>query len=492
VLIWEDDMHDNNSILVAGLAVGEVSQDSTQHTRPAGRAAVLTARFEAIPFTSWHRRARIVMGSATFLDAFDALSLAFVLPILIKLWALTPAQIGWMIAASYIGQLGGALLFSRLAETLGRVHMAACATALMSVMSLACILAGDFQMLFICRLIQGIGVGGEMPVAATYISELLRAKGRGRNFMLYELIFPIGLMVTGQIGTLIIPVFGWKSLFLLGGIPGLLIAYLLYRLPESPRWLIGQGRLDEAEKVIRQAEESARRKDPGYSFDDSSYNEAQLALGGQTQAAPRPRSRWRELLSPTFRARTIIAWILWASSFFVANSLNNWMPTLYHTVYSLELGSALRAASMTNVAQVVILLACAFCIDRIGRRTWAIVSFLVGAVLLAALAAGGASSLWSLILLATLAYGVVGSVNAVLYLYTPEIYPTRMRAVGTGLATSWLRIASAVGPATVGYMVGAQGINSVFIMFGIVAVIGALAATQMIETDGRRLEEIST
>jgi putative MFS transporter len=147
---------------------------------------------------------------------------------------------------------------------------------------------------------------------------------------------------------------------------------------------------------------------------------------------------------------------------------------------------------MTNVAQVVILLACAFCIDRIGRRTWAVVSFLVGAVLLAALAAGGANSLWSLILLATLAYGVVGSVNAVLYLYTPEIYPTRMRAVGTGLATSWLRIASAVGPMTVGYMVGAQGINSVFIMFGIVAVIGALAATQMIETGGRKLEEISS
>lgn len=486
-------MHDNNSILVAGSAAGEVSQDGPQQMRLPGRAAVLTARFEAIPFTSWHRRARIVMGSATFLDAFDALSLAFVLPILIKLWALTPAEIGWMIAASYIGQLVGALLFSRLAETFGRVHMAASATALMSVMSLACILVGDFRMLFICRLIQGIGVGGEMPVAATYISELLRAKGRGRNFMLYELIFPIGLMVTGQVGTLIVPVFGWKSLFLLGGIPGLLIAYLLYRLPESPRWLIGQGRLDEAEKVIRQAEESARRKDPGYSFDDRAYNEATLALGGQSQAAaPRPRSRWRELLSPTFRVRTIVAWILWASSFFVANSLNNWMPTLYHTVYSLELGSALRAASMTNVAQVVILLACAFCIDRIGRRAWAVVSFLVGAVLLAALAAGGANSLWSLILLATLAYGVVGSVNAVLYLYTPEIYPTRMRAVGTGLATSWLRIASAVGPMTVGYMVGAQGINSVFIMFGIVAVIGALAATQMIETGGRKLEEISS
>jgi putative MFS transporter len=112
--------------------------------------------------------------------------------------------------------------------------------------------------------------------------------------------------------------------------------------------------------------------------------------------------------------------------------------------------------------------------------------------LLVALAAGGAGSLWSVIVLATLAYGVVGSVNAVLYLYTPEIYPTRMRAIGTGLATSWLRIASAVGPTVVGYMVGAQGINSVFLMFGIVAVIGAVAATQMIETVGRKLEDIAS
>lgn len=485
-------MHDNTTLLAATATASGLEASDPGPAMSGGRVGALTARFEAIPFTPWHRRARIVMGSATFLDAFDALSLAFVLPILIKLWALSPAQIGWMIAASYIGQLVGALLFSRLAESFGRVHTAATATALMSIMSLACALTGNFQMLFICRLIQGIGVGGEMPVAATYISELLRAKGRGRYFMLYEMIFPVGLMITGQVGTVLVPMFGWKSLFLIGGVPGMIVAFLLFRLPESPRWLIGQGRLNEAEAIIRQAEASARKKHPDYEYQEPPAVAHPPETVKTVQTVQKPRSRWGELLSPNFRTRTLIAWVLWASSFFVANSLNNWMPTLYHTVYELDLGSALRAASMTNVAQVIILLACAFCIDRIGRRSWAIVSFLVGAALLIALAAGGAGSLWSVILLATLAYGVVGSVNAVLYLYTPEIYPTRMRAIGTGLATSWLRIASAVGPTVVGYMVGAQGINSVFLMFGIVAVIGAVAATQMIETVGRKLEDIAS
>ena len=94
--------------------------------------------------------------------------------------------------------------------------------------------------------------------------------------------------------------------------------------------------------------------------------------------------------------------------------------------------------------------------------------------------------------LATLSYGIIGSVNAVLYLYTPEIYPTRMRAIGTGLATCWLRLASAVGPLIVGVVVSANGTHSVFLMFSGIAIVGAFAATRMIETRARRLEDIAT
>jgi putative MFS transporter len=120
-----------------------------------------------------------------------------------------------------------------------------------------------------------------------------------------------------------------------------------------------------------------------------------------------------------------------------------------------------------------------------------VAAFAAGAVLLGGLGLAGANSVWGVIVLATLSYGVVGSANAVLYLYTPEVYPTRMRVIGIGLATSWLRVASAVGPPIVGVMVAANGIGPVFLMFAGVSMIGAFAATGMIETRGQRLEEIA-
>ena len=180
-------------------------------------SAALIARLERIPFTRWHLRARLIMGSATFFDAFDALSLAFVLPVLVRLWGITPVQIGWLIAAGYLGQFAGALIFGALAERYGRIRSAAGATAVMSIMSVACALAGNFPALLVLRLIQGIGIGGEMPVAAVYINELSKAQGRGKFFLLYEMIFPIGLMMTGQIGAIAVPTLGWQSMFLIGG-----------------------------------------------------------------------------------------------------------------------------------------------------------------------------------------------------------------------------------------------------------------------------------
>jgi putative MFS transporter len=448
----------------------------------------LVARLERMPFSQWHIRARIIVGSATFFDAFNALSLAFVLPVLVRQWSITPAQIGWLIAIGYLGQFAGALVFGALAERYGRIRSVAGATALMSVMSIACAMSGSFASLLTLRLVQGIGVGGEMPVAAVYINELSKAQGRGRFFLLYELIFPIGLMMTGQIGAVLVPALGWQIMFLIGGVPGLIVTALLLRLPESPRWLIAKGRLADAGAVIREIEASS----PAGSGIGDPGSEAQGPTArGIDDRRGRPSGRPSELLSGVYRERTLIVWTLWACAFFITNGLNNWMPTLYSSVYHLSLSQALRAGTLTNVAQVVILLGCAFAIDRTGRRGWTVAGFAAGAALLALLGTFAAQSVTAVIVLVTVSYGIVGSVNAVLYLYTPEIYPTRMRAIGTGAATCWLRLASAAGPVLVGYLIAAQGPGAVFLMFAAAGVIGALAAIGMLETRNRRLEDLA-
>lgn len=462
---------------------------TVEKVHPMARQADLLFRVENVPFTWWHTKARVVMGSATFFDAFDALSLAFVLPVLIGLWHLTPGQIGMLIAAGYLGQVIGALLFGWLAERIGRVPSASLTIGLMSVMSIVCAFAGNFQMLFLCRFIQGIGVGGEVPVAATYINELSQARGRGRFFLLYELIFPLGLMAAAQVGAFVVPRYGWESMFLIGGIPGLLILFFIVRLPESPRWLVSKGRFDRAEQIVGSIEASTEKRniDPVSGRAEVDERVAKLADGMLTQR----KSSWKELFSSFYRGRTLIVWVLWASAYFIANGINNWLPSLYKTVYHLPLQEALRMASLSNVLSTIAVLACALLIDRVGRRKWALCSFMVCGGLLAALGIFGADSPYRVMALASSAYAVMGTTTVLLYLYTPEIYPTRMRAIGTGLATSWLRAASAAAPALVGIVLTGQGVATVFLMFACVAIVGMCAAWRMIETTNRPLEEIA-
>jgi putative MFS transporter len=455
---------------------------SSGGTQSGASAESLVARIESVPFSRWHIRPRIIVGSATFFDAFDALQIASALVVLRVLWDLTPTDIAALISASYLGQIVGALAFGRLAEKFGRIPMVACAVVLMSVMSLVCAFTGNVTQLFFCRMIQGIGVGGEMPVAAAYISELSKAKGRGRFFLFYELIFPVGLLVTGIVGAILVPNFGWQSMFIVGGIPGLIIVFFILRLPESPRWLINQGRNSEAEKIIEEIEASTDRREPPAESDPAPTTAASVA--------PK-KSRWLELLSPFYRRRTFVVWGLWACAYFVANGLNNWMPTFYNTVYGLNVRGSLWAAPLTNAAQVALLLVCVFVIDRVGRRNWMLTCFASGSLLLAILGLFGSGSVIAAMILATISYGIIGSVNAVVYLYTPEIYPTRMRAAATGAATCWLRIASATAPWVVGYLVAESGISAVFLVFACVAALGALVATQMLETRNRRLEDLA-
>jgi putative MFS transporter len=214
----------------------------------------IAARMERLPLSRWHNKMRLIVGSTNFSDAFDALTIAYVLPALIPMWHLAPSEIGALISIGYLGQAAGGLMSGWFADRYGRVPVMVGNIILFSLMSFACALANDYWTLFGMRFVQGIGLGGEVPIANTYVSEFGKSKGRGRFVLMQQIMFPIGLTTAGLVGYFAVPHLGWRWMFLLGGLPVLLAIPMIRALPESPRWLASRGRDDEADRIMTHVE----------------------------------------------------------------------------------------------------------------------------------------------------------------------------------------------------------------------------------------------
>jgi putative MFS transporter len=448
----------------------------------------IVARLERLPTSWWQVKTRIIVGVATFFDAFDALAIASVLPVIVPLWKLAPQQIGLMISAGFAGQLVGALLFGFIAERYGRMTAMIWSVALFAVMSLVCAFAWDYNSLLIFRTLQGIGLGGEVPVAAVFISELAKAHGRGRFVLLYELVFPIGLSAAALVGLWVVPHLGWQWMFVIGALPAFLALVLRWLLPESPRWLAVRGRNVEAEAAMALIEA-----------------ETQKATG---RPLPEPRpivatlvkpASWSDLFGPHYLRRTLVVWVIWFSAYFVNYGLSAWLPTIYRAVFQLPLDVSLRYGLITQVVGLIGTAICAFTIDHVGRRLWFALSFVGGALALSALKLYPTPSAEQVLTCITIAYFFISTINIGVYLYTPELYPTRVRALGVGAATAWLRLASMIAPAIVGMIIGARltpaqapDVPTVFLLFGAVAAVAAVVTGLFaVETKGRVLEEAS-
>lgn len=446
----------------------------------AGSIGDVAARIERLPVSWWHIKARIIIGVATFFDAFDALAIAFVLPVLVRAWKLNGPQIGLLISAGYLGQLVGALFFGWIAERYGRITAMVWSILIFALMSLVCAFAWDYQSLVGARVIQGFGLGGEVPVAAAYISELSRAKGRGRFVLLYELVFPVGLVAAGFLGAWIVPRFGWQWMFVIGALPAFVAMVLQRLLPESPRWLATRGRNAEAETALARIERETE-KSTGHALPIPQ----KIVVSGALKAS------WSDLFGPTYLRRTLVVWVIWFATYFFNYGLVVWLPTIYTTVFKLPLQQALQYGLITQAVGLCGALVCALTIDRVGRRPWFTVAFAANAIALGSLFVLGADSPQRVLVLVTCGYFFVSVLSIGVYVYTPELYPTRARAIAVGTATAWLRFASILGPAIVGFIVG-SGLGAVFLVFAVVAIFGAvITGLFAVETKRRVLEEIS-
>src|SRR4029077_5325357 len=289
--------------------------------------AQLVARLERLPVTPRLMLIRAIVGIATFFDGFTVLAIAFAMPSLLSEWKLTPTEVGLILSAGYVGQLFGAVIFGSLAEKYGRLKILFITIMLFVSMDVSCLFAWSGVSMIAFRFLQGVGTGGEVPVASAYINEFIGAEKRGRFFLLYEVIFPVGLMFAGIAGYFLVPVYGWRAMFIVGLVPSVLTIPLRWLMPESPRWLASKGRTAEADAVVKRLEDDATRR--GVILREPVVR----PLDSRATA----RSDWRELFKGIYLKRTFMIWGLWVCVYMINNGLITWLPTLYKQVFQLPL-----------------------------------------------------------------------------------------------------------------------------------------------------------
>lgn len=448
------------------------------------------ARLERQPFTRVHRRVATILGVGTLMDSFDGLVVAVALTAILATFGAPLSVAGPLIAAGYVGQVVGAVGFGMLSERYGRKWAYIVASLIFGGLSFFAAFSWSVESLMVIRLLQGVGLGAEVPVAAAMFNEFVRAGARGRIVTFYESLFVWGILLASLVGGLFLAVFppeiAWRGLFVLGALPLVTAVWAWFRLPESPRYLVDRGHLDAAAQVVDEMERSLGGQAVDAVVDRTSVVRA---AGAGT--------RFGELLSRDYRGRTALLWSTWLTTYFALWGFTTFMPTLLVKIGGLKPAVASLLTGAITVGDLAVLFVAALTLDRIGRRFWFIAGYslaLLGAVLgVVSIGVFGARG-WPMLFVsgAVLLIGV--NINAPLvYMYSAELYPTRMRAWATMVGSSIRSLAAVVSPIVLGLLVASSnGVVVAFIVFGVVLAIGLAIFVRLgIETRQRSLEELA-
>lgn len=462
----------SNAGVEAGSVAGPVGSDAV--------SAEISQRLERMPLTKWHTRILSFIGAIHLTDAFDALTIAYVLPVLMVNWHLSPANAGLLASTGYIGQTIGALFFSVVAERYGRVTSLRCLLFVIAIFAFACAQAESIWAFAVFRFVQGLGLGGESPVSATYMNELCPARMRGRISFVLQSTFGLGNLVAAFAALWLIPRYGWQVMFYLGTMPIILAVLLPKVAPESPRWLVINGWEKEARDIVAHIE----------SYAPAIQN---VPLKPSAVVRTNQREAFSALLSHRYIGRSIVVWIMACCSGLATYGILVWLPALYRTVYHLPLDASLRYGLLAMVATLVGCIAGIFIIDKLGRKLTFSLAFAGCAIPMVYLAfSGTAASVEKVAVLASISIAFIAIVQCGIYVYAPELYPTRLRARGAGSATAVTRLASVFSPSIIGALLTYYSIQAAFIYLAIAAVTGmTVIALFGPETRGKELDQIS-
>lgn len=426
----------------------------------------------------WSRRAMApwLLGLLMLFDSWDSVVISYILPSIRQEWALDILTGSWLPFAGFGGQFFGAILFGSLAERRGRLPIVKLLALVMGLLAIACAFTGSYEQLLVIRAVQGLAIGGALPVAISYINEIAPTATRGRFFGTFQFLMISGFALCSVVSYFIVPhldkQLGWRLMFGLGAAPLLVLPFTLL-LPESPRWLAGRARVDEAADSL--ARLGAATLPPA---------QARTAVAGGGEKIP-----FAMLFAPEIARTTVVVMLMWFLTSLVSYGLQTWIPSLYTSMFGIPLAQALKYSLIAAIGVFFLPLILRFSIDRIGRRPLPMLGTALGGIALVSLLFVDRNATLAIVSLALIGQIGVSIGSMVLWPYSAEIYPTRIRSLALGTASSVARAASTATQFLVGGVL--QWTNSatpVFVTFGLAAFAVALLwlfGTR--ETAGRKM-----
>lgn len=437
-------------------------------------APTRSERLDRLPFTRRHGKLLGASGIGWALDAMDVGLVSFVIAALSVHWGISKGDGSLLASAGFVGMAIGATVGGLLADRIGRRSVFALTLLVYGLATGASALAGGLAVLIALRFVVGLGLGAELPVASTLVSEFAPKRIRGRVVVWLEAFWALGWILAALIGTFVAASGpnGWRWALAIGVVPALYSLVIRLSLPESVRYLESRGRYEEAEAAVRQFEESADVPPPA---------DPDARHGESTATEHTRESIW----SPGLRARTAGLWVVWFCINLSYYGAFIWIPTLL-VDRGFDLTRSFTFTLIITLAQIPGYAVSAWLIEVLGRR-WTLTIFLAGSAA-AATAYGLADSATAIIVAGCLlSFFNLGAWGA-LYAIGPELYPTPVRGTGTGAAAGFGRIASLLAPFMVPVLVASGGEILAFGIFALAFALAAVAAFTLPEQRGRALE----
>jgi putative MFS transporter len=427
---------------------------------------------DTLPMNRRHWTLFLVCAVTFAFDALDFQIMALVAPAMAKEWGLRPQELGFVLSSTAIGMLIGAYLFGALGDRIGRRSGFQITVAIFAIFSGLCAFAENPTQLAILRFITGIGIGGFVPIDTAMMTEYTPAKKRGRMMAWFAMFFPLGGLLAALAAKQVVPDLGWRALFIVGVIPAIMVLLVRLLIPESPRYLLSRGRLEEARESIAWIAN-------GKPVPETS--------GIQPLSPPSASFSFLELFDRRYLARTLMLtalWFCWAFSYF---GLLIWLPSLltqHKGLPAVEVFTFIMGFMLSGIAGRIVM---SFLVDSWGRRYT--IAFCAVAAAATAMLFSQQTTHSGLVLFGyAFAFFHDGGYSGIAP-YAPELYPTRARSTDVGWANGAGRIAGILSPIAIGYLVPV-GLWAVFAALASGYLLAGLVVLAFgIETKGMILED---